>query len=61
MADLVLYPIARGAYEVQYGSHVHLWRANIIMDCDYTWEERTFVGTKYYCFTNLTDRKPAFS
>ncbi len=50
VADLVLYPIAKGGYDETYGPYVQMMEAGRIIDADLSAEDRPFLGVKYSCF-----------
>ena len=52
VADLVLYPIAKGGYDQTYGPYRRLNESNKLIDCHIPEEETNIRGVKYSCFTN---------
>ena len=50
LADLVLYPIARGKFDPNYETYVFLKRGNKLVDCIVSPEEAERIGVKYSCF-----------
>jgi hypothetical protein len=50
LADLVLYPIARGKYEPNYRTYEFLKKAGKLVDCVVDPKEAEILGVKYSCF-----------
>lgn len=50
LADLVLYPIARGKYEATYRTYEFLKTFNKLVDCVVSPQEAEILGVKYSCF-----------
>jgi len=55
IADLVLYPIAKGGYDPTYGPYQNLKEAGKLIDSWFPEEERAARGIKYSCFTSLKE------
>lgn len=55
IADLVLYPIAKGGYERTYRPFLKLKQAGKLIDCYFEAEEIPFRGIKYSCFDAQKD------
>ncbi|MDX2236878.1 MAG: DUF3800 domain-containing protein [Hyphomonadaceae bacterium] len=58
-ADLVLHPLGVAGYDRDHLPFTQLWEDRKLIDCGMTWADRNTRGTKYYCFTNLTERTPS--
>lgn len=56
IADLVLYPIAKGGYDPKYPPYVKLMEGSKLIDSCLNEEERSRIGIKYSCFDGL-DKK----
>ncbi len=50
LADLFLYPIAKGRYDAEYGPYRELVAARRLIDCLLEQHEVPLCGTKYSCF-----------
>ncbi len=50
IADLILYPIAKGGYEPNYRPYKSLKEAGKLIDCKFSEEDRAARGIKYRCF-----------
>lgn len=61
IADLCVYPIARGGYEPDYKPFVALREAGTLIDCKVDDSRVAEVGSKYYCFDSVEpkSRNPA--
>lgn len=53
IADLVLYPIAKGGYNPEYRPYVKLMDGGKLIDSCLNEEERNRIGIKYSCFDGL--------
>jgi Protein of unknown function (DUF3800) len=50
VADLMLYPMAKGGYDPDYRAYVSLLKAGKLIDALFDAENRTKLGIKYSCF-----------
>ena len=50
IADLVLYPMAKGGYDPSYPPYKRLLEGNKLIDCFFSREEAALRGIKYSCF-----------
>ncbi len=50
LADLVLYPMAKGGYDREYRPYLHLLDCGKLIDCTLPNDEVQSVGVKYSCF-----------
>lgn len=53
IADLYLYPMRRGGYDLHYRAHEALIEKRKLIDCHLQAEEIPLVGIKYSCFENV--------
>lgn len=56
VADLVLYPMAKGGYDATYRPYVELAKAGKLIDCHLREEDIPLRGIKYSCFDELGGR-----
>jgi hypothetical protein len=57
IADLVLYPIAKGGYDPNYKPYKKLKDAGKLIDCHFSSGQIPFRGIKYSCFNVVRDEK----
>ncbi|UVT20105.1 MAG: hypothetical protein H8K03_20390 [Nitrospira sp.] len=50
IADLILYPIAKGGYETTYQSYFRLMEGGKLIDCALSNDQKALRGIKYSCF-----------
>ena len=50
IADLYLYPIAKGGYDPTYRPYVELMEAGRLIDAKFNEADRPLLGIKYSCF-----------
>lgn len=58
IADLVLYPMAKGGYDPSYRPYAALMENKRLIDALLAPEERASMGIKYRCFDRLNDKGP---
>jgi hypothetical protein len=51
IADLVLYPMAKGGYDSGYRPYAKLMAAGCVIDAEFTATEKPLLGVKYSCFS----------
>jgi hypothetical protein len=61
IADLVLFPIAKGGYNPSYRPYVKLRDNGKLIDSLLTTEERASLGIKYSCFPKPKEQRPSES
>jgi Protein of unknown function (DUF3800) len=61
IADLVLFPIAKGGYNPSYRPYVKLRDNGKLIDSLLTTEERASLGIKYSCFPSPKEQRPSES
>lgn len=55
IADLVLYPIAKGRYDPTYRPYLKLMEGGKLIDCLIAEEDRATLGIKYSCFDGVNE------
>ena len=58
IADLVLYPMAKGGYDPTYRPYVSLMENKRLIDALLDPNERASLGIKYSCFERINDKGP---